>query len=313
MKTSIIFILFVSLLFVGCDKVKHPDTRPPVIPHCVDSSTMVVKTKSSSARNVLLEDFTGHTCINCPRAAEAAESLTPKANIIIIANHVSTTFAAPQSYNDPGNDTIYKEDFRNDASTTWDQISLGGFGMSSAGLPKGFVNRVGGPQNYSTWSGLVATALAKPWSAKLDLTTSYDTVSHYTNVKVKTTFKTAWPNDVNLVVLFTQDSIVSDQKDGSPPPGAIMDPNGGSRRLHYRFDNIVIESFNGAWGELVKTSPAVNDTVTRSYGCFLVNKCFFTSATKPNVCVKDKYVNVVAFLYDIATKEVLQAEKLRIR
>ncbi|MBA2614012.1 MAG: Omp28-related outer membrane protein [Bacteroidetes bacterium] len=312
MKTSIIFIFFASLIFMSCDKVKHPDTRPPVIPHCVDSTSMVVKTKSSTTRKVLLEDYTGHTCINCPRAAEAAESLTPKSSIIIIANHVSA-FADPQSFNDPLNDTIYKENFQNTASTTWDKVSLGGFGMSSAGLPKGFVNRVGGPQNYGTWSGLVATALAKPWSAKLDVTTYYDTVSHYTNVKVKTTFITAWPNNVNLVVLFTQDSIVSDQKDGSPPPGAIMDPNGASRRLRYHFDNIVIESFNGAWGDLVKATPAANDTVTKSYGCFLLNKCFFTSSTKPNVCVKDKYVNVVAFLYDVVTKEVLQAEKLRIR
>ena len=309
MKKIVILVLFVSL-FASCDKVNHPDQRPPVIPHCVDTLTMVVKTNSATNgfRKVLVEDYTGHQCVNCPRAAEAAESLTATYGnkVVVIANHVSITFAAPYT------DTIYKEDFRNNASTIWDGVATG-FGMSNAGLPKGMINRqTPFAQSPSAWASLVPAALSKPWSAKLDITSYFDTVSKYVNVKVKTTFKTSWPNPVNLVVLFTQDSIISDQKDGSPPPGAIMDPNVVKRRLNYRFDNIVIDAFD-PWGDLIKSAPAANDTLTKSYGCFLAKKYFFNKPAQPIVMTNDKYISVVAFVYDVSTKEILQAEKLKIR
>ncbi len=308
MKKLIILALFVSI-FASCDKVKHPDQRPPVIPHCVDSINMVVKNNSTinGSRKILIEDYTGHQCINCPRAAEAAEAIVTAnpGKVVVLANHVTGTFAAPY------NDSVYKEEFRNPTSTAWDAA----FGMSSSsGLPIGMVNRqTPFPQHYPAWASLAGPALAKPWSAKLDITTYYDTVKYYINVKVKTTFKTAWPNDVNLIVAFTQDNIISDQKDGAPPVGSTMDPNLAAHRLNYRFDNIVLGAFD-PFGEMIKQGPVnANDTITKSYGCFLLAKNFFNKPSLPIVTINDKYINAVAFVYDAVTKEVLQVEKLKIR
>jgi hypothetical protein len=274
----------------------------------------MTNTATSNYRKVLIEDYTGHCCPNCPPAGLEAEEIEAATHggVVVIANHVTYTFARPRS------DTNYKEDFRNPTSDAWDDKSSG-FGISLSGLPKGMVNRMDyttstHPKGYSSWSSLANQQLAKPQVAKLDLTTWYDPVSHYVSIKVKTTFKATLPNPVNISVVLTQDSIVSDQQDNSPPANAQLDPDDPIRRLNYRFDNINLGSLNGTWGELVSSTPLNKDTVTKFYGCNLVDKCYFKGSAKTSaVCVNDNYVNVVAFVYDVTTREVLQVEKLRIK
>ena len=323
LKLSILLLIVpvLFILLISCDKVKHPDQRPPQIYHCIDTLHQVIKTNTltSNSRKVLLEDYTGHTCPNCPRAAEAADALIAAHpnNLIVIANHVSKTFAAPNP--DPDGLT-YREDFRNDASTAWDS-GPGGMGMSSAGLPQGTVNRTGipnFPQAYTNWSNLVNSALSKPQVAKLDITTYYDTINRYLSTAIKTTFKTALPNDVNLIIVLTQDNIVADQKDKNPPTGSTVDPDDPSIRTDYKFDNIVIDAINGTWGQKVNSAPiAAKDTATIFNSCYLLKKCFASTVlyTVPlkEACVNDNYVNLVAFIYDVATYEVLQVEKLKIK
>jgi hypothetical protein len=314
MKNFLAFFLLIMAI-VACDKVKHPDQRPPVVYHCTDSATTVVNTNTliSNFRKVLVEDYTGHRCPNCPPAAVKAEDLisTYHNSVVVIANHVTKQFAAPQF-----GDSLYKEDFRNPTSTVWDEPK--NFAISASGLPKGMVNRQKPyAQSINAWASLVPQILSKPQSAKMEMVTMYDTKSHYLTVKVKTTFKTSLANNVNLMIVLTQDSIVSDQEDNSPPADADIDPFDPIRRINYRFDHIVIGSVNdptGGWGQLVKAAPiAANDTVTILNECFLVEKCFFNKGSKPPVCINDRHVNVVAFVYDVLTNEVLQVEKLPIR
>lgn len=290
----------------SCDKIDNPNQKPPAVYNCISPLTQIVKTNTATSnyRKVLLEDYTGHTCVNCPRAAETAENLITryKDSIVVIANHVSTTFAAPKTLN-------YKEDFRNSTSEDWDKVQ--NFGMSNAGLPKGMVNRQKPfAQNHSAWASLIPTALNKPQIVKLDLISYYDINSRYLSVKIKTSFKKPCINPVNLIVILTQDSIIGQQKDAAAPPGSITDPNDPTIRLNYQFDHIVVESINGSWGQLIKNSPLENDTLTIQNSCYLLNKCFTLAK---DVCLNDKKINVVAFAYDVATKEVLQVEKLKIR
>jgi hypothetical protein len=308
---KLLFITAIFLAFYSCDKIRYPNQRPPAVYNCVDSLTRVTKNNFtiSNTRKVLLEDFTGHLCPNCPGAADIAEHLleTHGNRLVVIANHVTTTYARPRG------DSLYKEDFRNPISNEWDSPT--NFAISNSGLPNGMVNRMKPfAQGQSAWSSLVSTALNKPQVARLDVSTAYDTKSHYLTVKVKTTFLTSLSNNVNLVIALTQDSIVSDQQDNSPPPDAEIDPEDPIRRLNYRFDHIVFGSMNGAWGNQVKAAPiAANDTATINNECFLLEKCFFKSETKPSVCLNDRHVNVVAFIYDTDSKEILQVEKVKIR
>ncbi|MBA3664637.1 MAG: Omp28-related outer membrane protein [Bacteroidetes bacterium] len=298
----IILIIFTLLLFSACDKVKNPNQNPSAISSCTLNAPIVkTNTLTSGFRKVLLEDYTGHTCGNCPRAAEKAEALsaTYKDSLVVIANHVSVQYAKPVA------DTLYREDFRDASSTDWDIF----LGMSSSGLPRGTINRVAPfPQSHASWPSLVPSALHQAQSVKLDIITTYDPSQTLLNVQVKSTFLKAFTGDVKLVLALTQDSLVGDQKDYSPPPGVLLDAD-FETRPNYRFDHVLISTVTGPWGRLVKSSPAVNDTVTLKSSCYLLSKCFFKSV----VCLNDKYVNLVAFIYNDATKEILQAEKIRIR
>ncbi|MES2681852.1 MAG: Omp28-related outer membrane protein [Bacteroidota bacterium] len=300
---NLVSLLFLVLFFTGCDKI--PPRVPPVKPECtLDSAAIIVRTNAlvSNTRKVLLEDYTGHTCGNCPPAAKKAEELLGKYNrLIVIANHVSETFAKPKVLD-------YFEDFRDPSSTDWDVF----FNMSGAGLPKGSVNRMlildKYPQNYSTWEGNVVSELAKPQSVKLDLTTTYDPGQKILNVKVLTTFKAVIAEDVYLNMVLTMDSVVGDQKDYLPPSGAVV--VNGDRRPDYRFDHIMVKSLNGTWGQLLKSGgTAVNDTVSVRKDCNVVSKCFY----KDQVCTDDRHMYLVVFAYNNKTKEILQVEKVKIR
>ncbi|PBQ31576.1 hypothetical protein CNR22_07285 [Sphingobacteriaceae bacterium] len=322
MKKIIISFLFLFLI-TACDKISHPVQGPPKIFDCIDPLNQVIKTnanKNPDQRKVLLEDFTGHYCPNCPRAAKVAETLMEQnpGNVILLAHHVTTTYAKIST------DTTnkFKENFMNDASNDWDSPKTG-FGVSGAGLPQGMVNRIGNPnfaQADSKWASLVSTELNKPLVARLDLETTYDLVSHYLIAKVKATFKQAVAHNVNVVFVLSQDSIVACQKDNNPLNAPNdRDPDEPQTRLNFHFNHITINAMNGAQGEVLKSGPiAINDTASLTSSCFLLNKCFGAdnATTFPPYkafCIDDRYVSLVAFIYDADTKEVLQAETMRIR
>lgn len=296
---KIIAIIFVISVFIACDKVKHPDQKPPAVKHCVDTSIMIVKTNATvnGFRKVLIEDYTGHYCGNCPRAAETATTIesAKKDSVVVIAVHSGSSFSPPVLPD-------YPEDFRTQTGTTdWD----GFFGISGAGLPKGMINRGQTPfyQPKDNWSALVNQYLAQAQKAKLTLTTSFDPNSLYLNVNVKVKFLTgaSYANDIRVSVVVTEDSIVATQKDYNPPAGVTV--VNGDERPTYRFDNMLRGAVNSSWGEVIKAKPVVaNDSASITYTCF-----------KLDMVKNTKNVNVVAFVYDDGSKEVIQVEKIRIR
>ncbi len=291
-------IIITSIVLVGlvaCDKVKNPNQNPNAVTNCVLAAP-VIKTNSltSNFRKVLLEDYTGHTCGNCPRAAEDAETIVNSFidSVVVFAVHAGTQFSPPAPPN-------YPDDFRTDAGTQWDAF----FGLSTAGLPKGMVNRAQTPfpQARNNWATLVSQNLHMPQKAQLDITTYFDATNHLLNLDVKTTFKTTVTGgNINLCLVITEDSIVGHQRDYAPPPTSVV--INGDERTDYVFNHLVRGALNGAWGDLIKTSPiAVNDTVTKKYICQTVT------------CSRTDKVNLVAYIYNDATKEILQVEKIKLK
>lgn len=304
MKNSIVIIALSILIFTACDKVKNPNQNPNAITSCT-FNPQITKTDSNTAkvnhRIVMVEDYTGHTCGNCPRAAEECTLIanTFKDSVVIIAVHAGNQYSPPVAPDFP-------EDFRTAAGTEWDVT----FGFSQAGLPKGAVNRtVPVIQGKNAWKGLVDNLLNAPQSAKIELTTRLDTVTMFLKVDVKTTFLKTWPNDVNLVVVMTEDSIVARQKDYFPPAGVIVENS--DERPEYEFEHMMRGAVNSAFGTTIKTGPiAVNDVVRNSFSCHQVTPWPIVPANpKRNY----RHMSVVAFVYDKVTNEILQADQLKIK
>lgn len=300
MKKAVVILIGSVFAFFGCDKVKNP-----IIPKkCNLSQIHVIDSNSATldVKKVLVQDYTGHTCGNCPRAAEDVEAIIAAnpGKIIGMAVHAGTQFSPPKFPDFP-------EDFRSTAGSQWDVE----FGMSTAGLPKGTVNWAQVPyaQPRTSWAGLVSAQLASPQKAKIFLKTSLDTVQLAFGVDVKVTLLQAVSYDVKLVLVVIEDSIIARQKDYAPPVGAIVE--NGDEIPNYVFMHMLRSDVNGTWGDVLKEGPVASGyTVSKTY-CANVNPW---KGLRKNL----KNCAVVAILYtrDAASgviKEVLQAEKLNLK
>jgi len=72
---------------------------------------------------------------------------------------------------------------------------------------------------------------------------------------------------------------------------------------------------NGDWGvPLTTATKAANDTVSYSFKNFNVKGMKYTKVTpNKNIVVNDKNVTVIVFVYKTDTREVVQAEKIKLR
>ena len=149
----IIATLFGILLFniTSCDIIEGP--------YLIDNNTNPVDT-NTFVKKVLIEDFTGHRCPNCPAAAEELVSLQDfyGDRVIGIAIHPSSpAFSTPS----PLTASSYTYDFRTQFGDDIDNI----FEITTVGLPRGMVNRTGFDTQHQLgkdeWSSIVQTELEK--------------------------------------------------------------------------------------------------------------------------------------------------------
>lgn len=272
-------------LVTGCDYVNKPtNVSPQGNTGSTGTSTVV-----AVPRKVLIEDYTGHTCGNCPKAAISADNLenTYHSNVIIVAVHAGF-FAQPGA-------APYTDDYRSTTGTDWDNF----FGIGAAGNPNGMINRKDYPTGnhikaYSSWSTDVAPYINQPADAKLTLVPTYNVSAKTLDMSVKTKFMNALTNNYKLSVVLTEDSIIGPQKDYTQNPDEV--PN-------YVFKHMLRGGINGSWGDALNTAPvAANDSITKTYSAFAINPAY-----------NDNRLYVVAFVYNAATYEVIQVEKVKIR
>lgn len=276
MKKLIAFTGIASaLFFLSCDKITHAPDDSVVKPN---------------TRKILIEDYTGHRCGNCPPAAEVAESLMEKYGdkVVVIAVHAGfftrTNAEYPTSYTCQ-------------TSVDWDGST--GFGVSAAGNPNGMVNRKsygdnGRIQKETKWASTASLASRDIEYCDMTMGASYNPSTRLLSTSIKTKFRRSYPNNTKLCVVFTEDSVIGPQTDYRVDPDKVDG---------YRFDHMLRGSINGSWGVDLKSAPIkYQDSVTLAYPGFKLDEKFV-----------DRNVAVIAFVYDAVTKEVLQVERVKIR
>ena len=241
-----------------------------------------------NVKKVLVEDYTGHTCGNCPYAADVLKELecTWGDRVVPLAVHVGF-FAEPQNYPDGR----YSTNFRTPAGNAWNSE----FGNSAQGLPNGLINRreQGGslPQSYTVWAAQVANIITAPADAVLEMTNTYSSGSR----TVSTSIDVRVLNDLNngpynITVCLSEDSVIDWQKDYDPD---LEDENVPD----YVHMHVLRDNFNGTWGDQVGSGNLSSGTVEN-----VSLSLELDTAWNENNC------NVVAFIYRTDNKEVIQAE-----
>ena len=238
-KIIFLFALFSLSLLMSCDKVKSPYSE--------------ISTNNGGDRKILIEDFTGHKCVNCPRAAETIKSLQQlrPGKIISIGVHVTNQFAAPGS-------GIYNIDFRTPTGNSLDSM----FKVGALGLPSGMVNRilVNGIYRieYPKWGEYAETMLNIPAEVYITINNSYDSVSRTVSSTIKSDFRKENTRVYKLTAYVIEDSIIHAQKDN-----LILPPSNDSNYVH---QHVLRGSLNGPFGEVLTSAPVdSNSTFTRIY------------------------------------------------
>ena len=158
-------------------------------------------------KKVLIEDFTGHLCPNCPDAARELDAIHNiyGDQIIGMAIHVSKSFARPYPASQAPN---FQYDFRTNWGDDWDDF----YGISAMGLPRGMVNRIGFQDNHKLgkdeWSSAVALELKKDIDFKIYISSDGNSISIISDVQNNIN------SNCNLVVCLTENNIINWQKDG---------------------------------------------------------------------------------------------------
>jgi thiol-disulfide isomerase/thioredoxin len=275
MKKLTCLLFFGGLIaLASCDKIKDP----------IQNSGTV-----ESKRKVLLEDYTGHTCGNCPPAAEVAEKIYENQNgkVVTIAVHAGF-FSKVKGSN-------YPTSYTTTAGNDWDKFFIG-----NSGNPNGMVNRKnyqdnGLVHNHSKWASTVALGLADIHYVDLEIKTNFNSLTRKLNTTVSAIFEKRYANNTLLSVVLIEDSVIGPQTD--------YRLSGNDRIPNYVFMHMLRDAINGTWGTSLKKAPiAYRDSVTLSFTDFAVRSNY-----------KEKNLSVVAFVYDEKSYEVLQVEKVKLK
>lgn len=294
MKTAIIVLLAAFAVFgTACDIIEAPYLKNPGGP--VDTTvrdTSTVKDSTGAVQNVLLEDYTGHTCGNCPEAADIATDIAKKnpGRVIVMAVHVGV-FAVPAP-------PTYPADYRTSVGNTLDETFLN----SRSGLPNGLVNRtryngrlVLGRQN---WEPATNVLLSQPAKLGMAMSHTYYQEDSIIVATVETTYLVPGETDYSLVVYLVENGIVGDQKDyrNKPPLNEHVED--------YEFEHMLRTSFNGTWGDtLSKVAVPTGAKITKT----------LRYKIPAGVPWKLENCELIAFVIRRTTNEVVQVVKQKIK
>ncbi|HML86109.1 MAG TPA: Omp28-related outer membrane protein [Bacteroidales bacterium] len=194
---SLLFVFASVAILMACDKIDEPYLKPSGQTGGDDTTTAV--------RKILLEDFTGHKCTNCPAAAILAKSLTTQypGRIITIGVHAGY-FAKADQIGD------FKANYTN--ATSEELYTFYGVEANPAGL----INRM--PTDGQVvfkkdqWETLVNAELAKEAEASIALTAEYNESTRLLNVKANVKALKDLSGLYNIVFALIEDSLISPQK-----------------------------------------------------------------------------------------------------
>ncbi len=203
MKKSFLFFAIASLSIMGCDKIELPNQ-----PH-----TVVIPT-NDTIRRIFIEDFTGHICQNCPKAARKLDSLKAAypERIIGMAVHIDY-FAGPCPPNPMPAGSIagtFSEDFRTPENADYESI----YTCSNWSYPNGLINRIGlTPVAYDDWPTTAVTLLADSMTAYIKINPNYNSSSRTLNVSVTGEFLCDTTGTYNIALYLVENGLHGSQVD----------------------------------------------------------------------------------------------------
>lgn len=199
-----LLIAYVAIFFSSCANV--------------DEGDRYIKVESSEAkRAVLVEEFTGQRCINCPEAHEQLTKIQKEYGedkVIAVCIHASALAVSPLKTK------IGEEYYKH-----W----------NGDGIPSAIINRSGRMQRVSAWAGIINSELQKPTSVSLSMTNKYDAANRQLSIDVNALSREKF--DGKLQIWIVEDGIVAKQ--------LLKDNRVDANYVH---NHVFRAAVNGTWG-----------------------------------------------------------------
>lgn len=247
----------------------------------IDEGDRLIYVKPAEVgRAILIEDFTGQKCINCPTGTEIINSIVEtygEENVIAVGIHSGPLGFAGNSktvglMTDTGNEYYTRGDKEN-----------------KMGQPWVIFNRKTSPDShYNNWAAMVGTIISEKANLSVKIANAYDAAT-------RTLTTTVGADGVNgtvngkLQVWIVEDGVKALQ----------MMPDGSANK-EYVHNHVFRAAVNGTWGEDVTVKEG--ETTTKQYSYVL-----------PEAWDADK-IAVVAFVYNdggvenVAKKHLVEHE-----
>lgn len=210
----------------------------------IDEGDRLIYVKPAEVgRAILIEDFTGQKCINCPTGTEIINGIVEtygEDNVIAVGIHSGPLGFAGNSKT-PGLMT----DTGNEYYTRWDK-------ENKMGQPWVIFNRKTSPDShYNNWAAMVGTIISEKANLSVKIANAYDAAT-------RTLTTTVGADGVNgtvngkLQVWIVEDGVKALQ----------MMPDGKSNK-EYIHNHVFRAAVNGTWGEDVTVKEG--ETTTKQY------------------------------------------------
>lgn len=260
-----------------------------LITSCEENRKVIEPFVPSGNRIVLIEEFTGKGCTQCPKGSRELENLLTlfPDNLVAVSIHAGP-FANPASYPELG-----PNDLRSPQAQDL-------FNLLSPILfyPTGAVNRTlvsGGMQlTLNQWASAISKQLETEPAVELSIEDVYNPETRELEVTVTGIGKYAVTGDLRLSIMLVENNIIDGQND--------IEAGGNGVVLDYVHKHVLRDMLTSASGESILTSITTGETFSKTY-----------TTTIPEQW-NAQNMEVIAFISNVqgATFPVLQATSLHL-
>ena len=207
-----IYFCLALLFLISCDHIER-------------ENRLIYEKPATAKRVVLLEDFTGQRCVNCPKGTEIIDQLIAEygdTSVVAVGIH-----AGPLGFYGNDNTIGLATEVGDEYFQHWNLEYQ----------PVGLINRHS-PINYPEWSAAVKEELGKPATLSLEASAFVDNENNiYIFIEA---LGTDGPTDGMLQVWIVEDGITAMQ----------MMPD-GSTNPNYVHNHVFRKAVNGVWGDKI--------------------------------------------------------------
>lgn len=203
-------LLSAVCLFTACDNVPEDERRIPI-------------ERPEIASRVLIQEFTGQWCTNCPDGAAAVHDLIeafPDAVVAVCLHPEGTAYTRPLGdfVLTSSVATAYYDYYRPDA------------------FPAAIINGASPETNYMVWGSLAMNCIEEPAPMDVNCTSAFDESTRKLTIDYDVIFNQVYDGELVINVWLTEDNIVGAQIVGARP------------QWDYVHNHVLRTSATGDWG-----------------------------------------------------------------